>query len=76
MPPELPFNLGPEKSALANLPEDESQFPAAAWLKKVLRSCLTRIQLNTDEMKKPALKGPFNISSPINRTNYGTGSSM
>ena len=31
------FKLGPRKSALANLPEDESRFPVATWLKRLLK---------------------------------------
>jgi len=27
------FKLGPRKSALGNLPEDESKFPVSSWLK-------------------------------------------
>lgn len=29
------FKLGPQKSALANLPADEANFPATSWLKNV-----------------------------------------
>ncbi len=29
------FKLGPRRSALGNLPEDESKFPIATWLKRV-----------------------------------------
>ncbi len=30
------FRLGPRKSALGNLPEDETKFPTATWLKRLL----------------------------------------
>lgn len=33
------FRLGPGKSALGNLPEDEDKFPAAIWLKRLLMEC-------------------------------------
>ena len=32
------FKLGPRKSALGNLPEDESKFPVCTWLKALLTS--------------------------------------
>ncbi|HSG72842.1 MAG TPA: AAA family ATPase, partial [Planctomycetaceae bacterium] len=30
------YKLGPRRSALANLPEDESSFPVATWIKELL----------------------------------------
>jgi len=32
----IPFRLGPNKSAFANLPEDEEKFPVATWAKRFL----------------------------------------
>ena len=29
------FTLGPRRSALGNLPEDESKFPVSTWLKQI-----------------------------------------
>lgn len=41
------FKLGPRKSALANLPEDESRFPVATWLKTLLKDSVQRLILNS-----------------------------
>jgi len=54
------FKLGPKRSALANLPEDESRFPAATWLKGLLTSGVRKVVLNSMLMRQaspPALKG-------------------
>ena len=37
------FRLGPRKSALANLPEDETAFPVATWLKGLLAGGVRRL---------------------------------
>lgn len=41
------FKLGPRRSALANLPEDESKFPVATWLKALLANGVQRLILNS-----------------------------
>ena len=41
------FKLGPKRSALANLPEDESKFPVATWLKGMLTSGIQQLVLNS-----------------------------
>ncbi len=41
------FKLGPRRSALANLPEDESRFPVATWLKSLLAEGVQRLVLNS-----------------------------
>jgi len=41
------FKLGPRRSALANLPEDESKFPVATWLKSLLSEGVQRLILNS-----------------------------
>ena len=41
------FKLGPRKSALGNLPEDESKFPVATWLKQLLSAGVQQIMLNS-----------------------------
>lgn len=45
------FRLGPRKSALGNLPEDESRFPVATWLKGLLGTGVQRIVLNSRLMR-------------------------
>lgn len=51
------FRLGPSKSALANLPEDELKFPAATWAKRVLMEGVHRLTLNAEKMRLPAPAG-------------------
>ena len=41
------FKLGPQKSALANLPADETNFPVTSWLKNLLTDNITRLILNS-----------------------------
>jgi predicted ATPase len=41
------FKLGPQKSALGNLPADEANFPVTAWLKSLLTDNLERLILNS-----------------------------
>lgn len=52
-----PFRLGPSKSALANLPEDEERFPVATWVRRVLSGGLQRIVLSADAMRRPSPAG-------------------
>ncbi len=51
------FKLGPRKSALGNLPEDESKFPAATWLKSTLMDGVQQLVLNSVLMRKPSPPG-------------------
>lgn len=51
------FRLGPSKSALANLPEDELKFPAATWAKRVLMEGIHRLVLNAEKMRMPSPAG-------------------
>jgi len=46
------FRLGPRKSALGNLPEDESTFPVATWLKSTLTRGIQQVILNSLLMRK------------------------
>lgn len=41
------FKLGPRRSALGNLPADESKFPASTWLKDLLASGVQQFILNS-----------------------------
>lgn len=52
-----PFRLGPNKSALANLPEDEEKFPAATWAKRVLMEGVRKVVLNAEAMRRPSPPG-------------------
>jgi predicted ATPase len=42
---------------LANLPEDESKFPASTWVKQVLMDGLQRIVLSSEAMRRPSPPG-------------------
>lgn len=46
------FKLGPRKSALGNLPEDESKFPVSTWLKRVLGEGVQDLALQSSAMRK------------------------
>ena len=45
------FKLGPRKSTLGNLPEDESNFPVSTWFKHLLTTGVERFVLNSQEMR-------------------------
>jgi predicted ATPase len=51
------FKLGPRKSALGNLPEDESKFPAATWLKRLLIDGVQTFVLNSLLIRKASRPG-------------------
>jgi predicted ATPase len=51
------FKLGTRKSALGNLPEDESQFPASSWLKGFLTNGIQQIVLNSLLIRKASPPG-------------------
>ena len=46
------FKLGPRKSALGNVPPDESQFPACTWLKSLLTEGVQPFLLNSLLMRR------------------------
>jgi AAA15 family ATPase/GTPase len=46
------FKLGPQKSALGNLPADETQFPATTWLKNLLTDGVQAFVLNSLLIRK------------------------
>jgi len=49
-----PFRLGPQRMALANLPEDEDRFPVATWVKRVLMEGIQHLVLNSEAMRRPS----------------------
>lgn len=51
------FRLGRYKSALANLPEDETKFPVATWFKEFLMAGVQTIALHSDRMRQPSPPG-------------------
>ena len=48
------FKLGLKKSALGNLPADESSFPTATWFREYLGSGVQRLMLNSREIRYPS----------------------
>jgi hypothetical protein len=46
------IKLGPKKSALGNLHEDESKFPVSTWLKGVLTQGVQKLVLDSLEIRK------------------------
>lgn len=48
------FRLGPQRPALANLPEDETRFAVAIWFKRYLAEGVQRIQLNSEALRRPS----------------------
>ena len=57
------FKLGPRRSALANLPEDESRFPVATWLKSEL-SGVQRLILNSLLIRQASRPGQGRTFQP------------
>jgi len=51
------FKLGPRKSTLANLPDDESEFPVSIWLKSLLIEGVQKFILNSTEIRKMSPPG-------------------
>lgn len=51
------IKLGPHKSALGNLPQDESRFPASTWLKKLLIEGVQKLVLNSLLIRRPSPPG-------------------
>lgn len=51
------FKLGPRKSALGNLPADETKFPAATWLKSLLGQGVQTLALNSLLLRKASPPG-------------------
>lgn len=51
------FKLGPRKSALSNLPDDESKFPVSTWLKSFFVEGVQRLVLNSVFMRRPSPPG-------------------
>ncbi len=47
------FRLGPRKSSLANLPEDEQKFPVSTWAKRLLMEGIQVLALNSLAMRQP-----------------------
>lgn len=51
------YRLGPRKSALANLPDDESSFPVSTWFRDLLAKGLQQIVLNSRLLRQASAPG-------------------
>lgn len=51
------FRLGPRRSALANLPEDEDKFPVAIWFRRFLSEGVQQLSLNSVALRRPSPPG-------------------
>jgi hypothetical protein len=51
------FKLGPRKSTLGNLPEDESNFPVSTWFKQLLTDGVEQFVLNSQHMRQASPPG-------------------
>jgi len=51
------FRLGPKKSALANMPEDETNFPVSTWLRKMLIEGTQSLMLNSLALRRSSPPG-------------------
>jgi hypothetical protein len=55
----IQFRVGPGKAVLSSLPEDETQFPAALWVRRLLMEGTQVLQLNSMAMRQPVSpRGP------------------
>ena len=48
------FRLGPQKSALGNLPADETSFPIASWFREFLGAGVQKLVLNSRAIMNPS----------------------
>jgi len=58
------FKLGPRKSALANLPADETKFPVATWLKGLLAEGVQQLILNSLAIRQASPPGQVRRFKP------------
>lgn len=58
------FKLGPRRSALSNLPEDESRFPVATWLKNYLTTGVQKLILNSLLIRRASPPGKTRAFQP------------
>jgi len=58
------FRLGPRRSTLANLPEDESRFPVATWFKDVLSRGVQQLVLNSLFIRRASPPGQVRRFKP------------
>lgn len=58
------IRLGPRKSALVNMPEDESLFPVSTWLREALISGTQKLMLNSLALRQRSRPGQGRLFKP------------
>ncbi|MFP4215411.1 MAG: methylation-associated defense system AAA family ATPase MAD3 [Phycisphaerae bacterium] len=58
------IRLGPRKSALANMPADEEQFPISTWLRETLINGTQRLMLNSLALRQSSRPGQGRVFKP------------
>ena len=58
------FKLGPRKSALGNVPPDESRFPVSTWLKELLTEGIQSLVLNSMLIRRASPPGQIRTLKP------------
>lgn len=60
----MSYRSGSRKSALGNLPEDESKFPVSTWLKALLSEGVHKFVLNSLVLRRPSAPGQGLLFKP------------
>ncbi len=58
------YRLGPRKSALANLPDDEKNFPVSTWLRETLVNGTQKLMLNSLALRRSSPPGQGRLFTP------------
>jgi len=58
------IRLGPRKSALANMPEDERHFPVSTWLREILVNGTQELMLNSMALRQSSRPGQGRMFRP------------
>ncbi len=58
------IRLGPRKSALANMPEDENRFPVSTWLRETLINGTQKLMLNSLALRQSSRPGQGRLFKP------------
>lgn len=58
------YKLGPRRSALSNLPADESKFPVSTWLRELLTTGVQQLVLNSLLLRKASPPGQSRVFKP------------
>jgi predicted ATPase len=58
------IRLGPRKSALANMPDDEANFPATTWMRDLLIDGTQKLMLNSLALRQSSRPGQGQLFKP------------